>query len=753
MTGRPWRKSVARASGEPSARNLIQNSLDQLTQGISVMGADFRLVICNRKFAELLEFPLELARPGTPLEAFFRFNAERGEYGDGDIEAQVRERMDLALKREPHAFERSRPDGTVLEIVGNPLPDGGFVTTYADITRTRTTERRLRDQAELLTNLLDHSPAIIAVRDIEGRYQLVNKAYEETFDVTNAEVRGKRPSEIISDGFASDLSVYDREVIETGQAMVHQHQASLPKGESTMLSVRFPIRNDTGEVIAVGSFGTDITELRAAEKRFRKAFDASPGLLSVTDMETGAYIDVNETWLATLGYARDEVIGKTTAELRILADDSHRECMVELIRKHGSVRNIEGRLKTRTGDFRDIVFSGEAIELQGKQCLLSVSHDITERKAAEEALQEREALLDSIFENVPVALLIKNVDHTVEWPNRTYLEWHGLDGADMIGRRSDEIKGFQPSDDATFMNAQEREVLATGKTLKRQVSRVFADGRRHTIEITKFPIYARDGTITKVGSVGVDLTEQIRVRQEAQRASRAKTEFLATMSHEFRTPLNAILGFSDMLRSEFFGPLGTQTYVEYAHDIHTSGRQMLSLVNDVLDISTIEAGKRVINKEPISLADLIGQCVRNLEHRAARGAVTLTVAVADDTPLLHADKRSVAQIVQNLLSNAIKFTLVGGEVRIAAMANDNGTIAIVVTDSGIGIEHDKLASVTEPFAQTHSNPHIAQEGTGLGLAIVKSLVEAHGGSLHIESEFGKGTTATVKFPSDMAADP
>ncbi len=744
MAGKP---PQARGSEKTKdgANDLIQNSLDRLAQGISVVDADFRLALFNSRFAELLEFPPEFLQAGRPLEDFFRFNAERGEYGAGDIDALVRERMDLARKREPHAFERTRPDGMVLEIVGNPLPDGGFITTYTDITKQKAADRQLREQADLLSNLLDHSPAIIAVRDVEGRYQLINKAYEQTFGITNAEIRGKRPSEIVTGGFADDLLIYDQQVIETGEPMVHQHDATLPSGGETLLSVRFPIRDDAGKVIAVGSFGTDITELKAAEERFRKAFDASPGLLSITDIETGTYIDINENWLKVMGYARDEVIGKTTAELGTLVNPDDLRDATKYIRRHGNLRNAEGRLKTRSGEVRDVFVSADLIEIQGAERLLTVSHDITERKLVESALQEREALLDSIFENVPVALLIKAADHTVERPNRAYLNWYGLDGASMIGRRSDEIEDFQSPEEATYMNAQEGEVLATGKTLKRQVSRPFADGSQHVLEITKFPVHSRDGKITKVGSVSIDLTEQIEARREAQRANRAKSEFLATMSHEFRTPLNAILGFSEMLRSEFFGPLGSPTYVEYAGDIHNSGRQMLSLVNDVLDISTIEAGKRVINKEEIHFCDVIEQCLRNLERRADDGGVALDVQVSKDLRPFFADHRSLTQVVQNLIHNAIKFTGRDGKVEISATEDAKG-VTISVVDTGIGIEADKIAMVTEPFAQSLANPHMAQEGTGLGLAIVKSLIEAHGGTLTIESELGRGTTAEAWFP-------
>ncbi len=233
---------------------------------------------------------------------------------------------------------------------------------------------------------------------------------------------------------------------------------------------------------------------------------------------------------------------------------------------------------------------------------------------------------------------------------------------------------------------------------------------------------------------------------EAERANRAKSEFLATMSHEFRTPLNAILGFSEMLRAQYFGPLGAKNYHEYAKDIHDSGKHMLELVNDVLDIAAIEAGKRSLYKEGLSVVELLENCVRNFEKAASKKGVGLSINVPKRLPSLYADRRSSIQIIHNLLSNAVKFTNQNGVVSISASVADRD-IEIKVVDSGIGIPSEQLPGVTEPFVQMDSNPHTAEEGTGLGLSIVKSLVEAHNGTLAIDSVVGKGTSVTVMLPS------
>ena len=367
-------------------------------------------------------------------------------------------------------------------------------------------------------------------------------------------------------------------------------------------------------------------------------------------------------------------------------------------------------------------------------------------------LRESESILDSIFQNLPVGLLIKDKNHIVERPNRTYIAWYGNDVEKMLGHTSDHVENFQPKDDAGIMNEQEDEVLTTGHILQRQVVRTFTDGKPHTVHITKFPIYGRDGMIIKVGSISVDLSEQVMAQEaarsaleEAEKANRAKSKFIATMSHEFRTPLNAILGFSEMLRREYFGPIGFETYKGYADDIHDSGEHLLGLVNDILDIATIEAGKRAIYKEDIRLVDVVDDCIRHVGQSADDRKLDLVLSLPTGLPTLHADRKTVTQILINLLSNAIKFTEPGGRIVLSAEA-DETSMTLSVADTGKGIPEDVLPNITEPFSKSQSNPHVSEAGTGLGLSIVKSLLEMHGGKLRIESIINVGTTIWVTLP-------
>lgn len=375
-----------------------------------------------------------------------------------------------------------------------------------------------------------------------------------------------------------------------------------------------------------------------------------------------------------------------------------------------------------------------------------------ERKKAETALRESEDLLNSIFENVPVGLLIKDRGHIVERANSTYLNWYGFGSEVMAGLRSDEIEDFQHAEEAELMNAQEREVLSTGKTQSRQVERSFADGQFHTINITKFPVYDQQNNITKVGSVSVDLTEQVQAQkaadvalQEAERANQAKSEFLAAMSHDLRTPLNAILGFADILSQQYFGHIDDK-YREYAEDILSSGEHLLALVNEILDLSTIEAGKQSLVKENLSTAEIVKECARIVGEKAYNNGINLVTEIPEDIAPIYADKRASKQILLNLFSNAVKFTPEGGKITVSAEASDRD-ITLKIADTGKGIPSEKIPNLTDPFSRGDSDPFLSEKGWGLGLTITKSLVDLHDGTLDIESVVGKGTIVSVILPN------
>ena len=266
-------------------------------------------------------------------------------------------------------------------------------------------------------------------------------------------------------------------------------------------------------------------------------------------------------------------------------------------------------------------------------------------------------------------------------------------------------------------------------------------------------VNALDYGESTIRRLGKELADLDMARVLADRESAAKSSFLAAMSHELRTPLNAIIGFSEVLKDQIFGPMGRADYVEYAADIHESGRHLLSLINDVLDMSKIEANRMQIEPEWLELEAVLRTGVKLVALQARKRRVSIAFAVEEPKIKVHADERALKQILFNLLSNAVKYTEENGSVTVGGRRSTDGGTSVIVADTGIGIAADDLNRLLRPFERANNRIDLTHQGFGLGLALVNNLIQLHGGGLHIDSAVGVGTTVTVTFPNTSAAHP
>ncbi len=547
--------------------------------------------------------------------------------------------------------------------------------------RLRQREKALRENEERFRAFIDHSPAVIVIKDLEGRFLITNKQFNNWFNPEGKESIGKTSREFLPKDIAESIDQQDREVLETGKSIEREYEIRVADGSvRTTILYKFPIFDSAGHPIAVGGINTDITERNKAEATsrerealFRAVVNNSPTKIHIKDAE-GRYILLNPEAQKLYGLTEAEGLGKLTSELFPTAvgkDFSDHDLEVMESGKT-TAREEEWPLEDGIHTFLTVKFPIFKPNGDGVFAVGAIGTDITEHKRAEEALRKAHGEL-------------------------------------------------------------ERRVHERTQNLRHQITE-----REYTEEQLR-------STLAKLE---VQQEELRMAQRQAEVANRAKSDFLSNMSHELRTPLNAIIGFAETISVEIFGPIGNEKYAEYIKDIEKSGKHLLALINDILDLSKIEARKLVLFEQTLDLSDIARECIRIVHQHAQSRGVHLKNEISAELPNLRADKRGIKQILLNLLSNAIKFTLKGGVVELNAGIEDRGGLFISVIDTGIGMDEDGLSKALTPFAQAESTISLEEKGTGLGLPLTKGLMEAHGGTLEIKSKKGVGTTVTVLFPAD-----
>jgi two-component system cell cycle sensor histidine kinase PleC len=412
--------------------------------------------------------------------------------------------------------------------------------------------------------------------------------------------------------------------------------------------------------------------------------------------------------------------------------------------------------------------------------LIGIAVDITEQKTLVEKTVEADLRLRDAIETIPEAFVVWDAQNRLVLCNSNFQELHNLPdeaikagasyeavveaGRKPVVRSKVTSEGQAPGartfeaqlDDGRWLHISERRTKDGGyvsvgtdiTNIKRHEEKLMDSEKR--LMATVADLRNSQQKLERQADEVADLAEKYAdEKTRAEEANQAKSKFLANMSHELRTPLNAIIGFSEIMESGMFGPLGTDKYKEYCCDIHQSGQYLLDVINDILDMSKIEAGRIRIDPEVIELEPFLNDSMRVVSGRANDKRLQLTARIGEGLRL-RADNRLLKQIVLNLLSNAVKFTPEGGRVTIRARAT-GGWVSIAIADTGIGIPAEALARLGRAFEQVESQLTKSHQGSGLGLAIAKSLIELHRGTMRIRSTLGRGTMVLLRLPIDQGA--
>ena len=382
-----------------------------------------------------------------------------------------------------------------------------------------------------------------------------------------------------------------------------------------------------------------------------------------------------------------------------------------------------------------------------------LNRKFADEKRMAKALRKSEQRYRAIFDNTGIGIFQITEEGVWLNANRTLTALLGYKD------RHEFLEAQQDVSASLFVNSQDREdwFAQLKSDARREVEVEFYTKDRQIIWvcISGRAIADDEDSVRHYECTLYDITERRRAelglkqaKEQADFANRSKSEFLANMSHELRTPLNAIIGFAEIIKDQLFGPVGQEQYIEYAKDIYDSGGLLLSLINDILDMSKIEAGKRELAEADLDVPKLVRSVGVLVDSRAKLGRVKLLFDVPKDIANLRGEERAMKQILTNLLTNAIKFTPEGGEVMLSALIDDAGNMRMILRDTGIGIAPADIAVALAPFGQIESALSRKHQGTGLGLPLTKALVELHGGVLDLQSKLGEGTTVTLIFPAE-----
>jgi PAS domain S-box-containing protein len=383
--------------------------------------------------------------------------------------------------------------------------------------------------------------------------------------------------------------------------------------------------------------------------------------------------------------------------------------------------------------------------------------DITREKLAHDQIDLLRAVVVQSSDSVIIVESRPSGESEILYVNPTFERIFGRTLGELAGMSTLEYSA-DPTDDIVAKQVAER--LAAGSINPFEFQVAGPDGALIWVEARVVTLQRQpDGTVRwAVISARIDERKRVEgelidARDVAETASRIKSRFLANMSHELRTPLNAIIGFSEIMKNELLGPIGNTKYRGYIEDINSSGQHLLQIVNDVLEMSRIEAGKLELDEQEVEVAAVVRAALRFLQLTAAGAGVVFSPDLPPDLPRLFCDEMRVKQILLNLLSNAVKFSHAGDTIVIGGAVNPDGSLVISVIDTGIGMTEAEIASAFEPFHQIETELSRRNDGTGLGLPLARSLIQLHGGRLELRSEPGAGTTADIIFPPARVLPP
>jgi PAS domain S-box-containing protein len=678
------------------------------------------------------------------------------EYG-----AVVNQFLDFkASGRIQSAFEMVKKDGSTVFIqlegrVGHTA-EGKFKQIHcvlSDITERRKAEKAIADERILLRTLIDNIPDPIYVKDALGRKLISNKADLDILGCTNENnVFGKTDLELPYPGDALQTFNDDMTVIRTKQPILNKLE-SFPNHHGEKLyfqTSKMPLSNDSGEIIGLVGVGHNITMLKQSEQKIIqliKGIEQSPASIIITDPL--GYIEfVNSKFTDISGYSFEEVKGKNPSIWRSGNTPATEYANIWETITSGNEYRTEIQNKKKNGElyWESILISPIRDEEGTIVNFMAIKEDITDRKKTEYEIRK----LSVAIEQNPACVVITDTKGVIEYVNNKFASLSEYPEHELIGKV---IRILKPGHTTEEIYNEIWNNLKEGKAWKGEHQNRTKKQVKYWESVQISPIKNQEGKITNFIVLSENISERkkmekdlILAKEKAEESDRLKSAFLANMSHEIRTPLNSILGFSDLLTTPDLDP---ESRKEFASLINISGANLLAIINDILDISKIEAGQVLLAHNEFSVHELISGIQKEYFYRAASKGIMfkLKPQTTDEEFIIISDESRIRQILINFVSNALKFTTSGYiEIGVDQVSDD---ILFTVKDTGIGIPKNYHDKIFDRFRQVETAQTRKYGGNGLGLAITKNLAELLGGRIWLESEPNVGSTFYFVLPNNL----
>lgn len=630
----------------------------------------------------------------------------------------------------------------------------------------------IEKERTLLRNIQAAIPDPVWTKDLNGTFLSCNQAFERLFGVTEAELIGKNDYHFFSAERAEFFRQKDHEAIVADKTCINEEWALSGDGHSILLETsKTPMRDAQGNLLGVVGVGRDITQSRKMQNALyerREIYSAiveqAADSIGLVDANTGQFLEFNSAAHQHLGYSREEFAQMGVADIDVSFSIDELQARLELL-SNSNATDFEARHRTKNGEIIDVLVSARPITVHGRRCLASIWSNITHQKRTEEQLRK----LSMAVEQSPGSIVITDLNGNIEYVNEAFVRITGWQRDEVIGQNPRVLKSdLTPAATYDAMWA----TLTEGHTWSGEFINRRKDGSVYNELARIAPIRQPDGQITHYLATKEDITELKRVQtelelhrdhleelvakraaqitelntqlqqraEEAEAATQAKSQFLANMSHEIRTPMNSIIGLSHLA-------LGTELTAQqrdYLQKIKGAGEHLLAIINEILDLSKIEAGKLHLEQTPFVLSHLMQEVTDLVEQKAKAKNLMLEIEISEQIPQhLVGDPLRLKQILLNYASNAIKFTDTGHitlRVTMPHMNTEAVQLRFSVQDTGIGLTPEQQQRLFQSFQQADASTTRKYGGTGLGLAISQRLAELMGGEVGVESIYGQGST-------------